>query len=222
MQGRQVEELQAYQRMEAFISRNAAHLGTIPNTLPRRNIVAAIKAITEAFTAQARTERMRQSLTTKKHDLREALRREMGPLIALPQATSMAPELENMRNLRFPPIRIDDMTLIGDARALRKMAARHEAVFIRCGRKRNFLEHLDGMIAALEECIMARDGERVEHRRQTILVVTELKRARFNRDILTATMKEQLREPRPDLLKAWMAAIRMRQKPGPKRKRASS
>lgn len=222
MQGRQVEELQAYQRMEAFISTNAAHLGTIPNSLARRNIVAAIKRVTDASAAQARTEVMRQGLTVKKHQLRETLRLEMGPMIALFQSTSLAPELEDARTLRFPRIRIDDITLLGEARALRRMATGREAVFLRNGFTRDFLEHLDGTIAALEECIMARDGERVEHRRQTGLIVTELKRARGDRDILTAMMTKQLRKPRPDLLKTWKAATRMRQKPGPKRKRGSS
>ena len=62
----------------------------------------------------------------------------------------------------MPHIRTNDADLLGAARALRKAAAVKPVAFVKLGLTMRFLDKLDAAIDALQDTIVARDGELLE------------------------------------------------------------
>ena len=174
-----------------------------------------------AFSQQVRSAKAAEAVTARTHERRHAHReREMLAITAIGNAPLTVPELKHMRSFRVPHILTNDAELLGAARALRKAAAVQPAAFVKVGGlPPRFLDELDAAIDALQDTIIARQGELLEHRRHTLAVVGLIVQGREVLRMLTSFVNKKFLRTRPDLVGEWKTAIRISEKPGPSRKR---
>ena len=220
MQYRQGATLAAYRRGQDYYTRYAELLGAYADSPARRRLDRVVRNLETAFAGQVRTAKAAEGLTERKHELREALRdRQMRLITAIGNADFTA-ELKHMRAFRVPRIRTNDADLLGAARALRKAAAAQPEVFVKTGLlRRTFLNEFDAAIDALQDTIIAREGELLEHRRHCLAVVGLIVQGREVLNMLTSFVLAKFLSSRPDLVGEWKTAIRISEKPGPSRKR---
>lgn len=220
MQYRQEQFLRAFQRARRFYREHANALGNYANAPARKKLDSSISQLEAAFEGQVRTEKTAMALTARKHELRHELREHhLRILVSIARAELGDLDVAKMRTFTVPRIRAYDVALLTAARAIRKAAAPHAAVFVAHGAERSFLGELDAAIDALERCIIARDRELLEHRRHVIAVDLALARGREALGILGALVQSALGRKRPDLVSEWKSAVRIPAKPGPARKR---
>ena len=220
MQYRQGATLAAYRRGQDYFTRYAELLGRFADSPARRRLDRVVKRLETAFAQQVRSAKAAEGLTERKHDLRQALRDGQMRLITAIGRADLAPELKHMREFRVPRIRTDDAELLSAARALRHAAAAQPAAFVKIGGlRRTFLNDFDAAIDALQDTIVAREGQLLEHRRHCLAAVGLILQGREVLRMLTSFVNMKFHGTRPDLVGEWKMAIRISEKPGPSRRR---
>lgn len=221
MQYRQGATLAAYRRGQAYFRRRAAELGRYADVPAKRRLDRLIEGLAGAFAGEVRTTKTAEALTERKHELRQHLRNvQMASIVAIARASRLLGlGIDGMSAFRVPRIRTSDLTLLAEARALRKAAKPNASVFVHMGLSRNFLEEFDAVVDELNEVIVAHAGQLLQHHKYSVAAKVFIRQGRETLDMLTALVRVALGRRRPDLMAEWHSAIRVAGKPGPARKR---
>ena len=216
---RQRLRLAALVRARTLLDRYATRLATVNQSPARRQLDRALRDLDLCASTQWEMTRRSASLAKQKRALREDLRLyHMQPLVTLGTEAS-TPGTSQLRALELPWKRVTDGKLLAAAGALLTAADRHREYFLAQGAlSRGFVEELRQATAALAKAKAEGGAARVRLRIATKGVVPALVRGRTSVRILGALIAQHV-EVMSSVIKGWEAAIRVRKKPGRKRKR---
>jgi hypothetical protein len=206
-----------------FLAKNAAALGPVARMSAVGELKKCGEAIADAFAKQMTSAAQQQSLTVEKHQWRERLRRgSIGVIAACARSGFYYDAMGPLRAVKLPGIRTDDNDLLSLAHSIRKMAREREPGLATAGMDAEFFRAMDQEIEGLESCIERRMAERLRHREVTGTIPYQIERARLWRRILTASIIAAFSRTNPTLVAVWKQAVRVKGKPGVKRKRRAS
>jgi hypothetical protein len=197
-----------------FLDHYPEALGLVSGASTRTALDEVVRELEGNGTAQHGAHRRATSATPFRKELRETLRVEhMQPIAAIAKAQLLGSPATLMQKFELPDKQTPDVVLITAARAMSKAAAEYEQLFLAEKLPSDFIPQLDAAANALQDALVERNGSRLERRRATTGLESQLFKAREVIRVLNGLVVKQIAR-NPDLLAEWKMAKRVRQKPG--------
>ena len=212
MQARQKQAIEAYQRVQDFLTANPPP-ESAGLTVQKKILDDVVAKLTDHSNEQVAWRRLTRGETQRQQSLRTILReRHLAPIAQIARATlADAPGIE--KALKMPKSNLSTMKLAAEGAGIRTAIAKYESAFVESGRPADFLTQLDQVIAALRESVVtrARGFGRTAGAREGI--DKELRRGRKAVELIDTIVKTAFVSDSDVLLK-WRMAKRVQASPG--------
>ena len=203
MNTRQKQSIEMYQRVQDFVQVNQVPVGAAGTLLG--DVVTQL--VTHGRDQQSGV-RLSRHASQRRASLLATLRSEhLRPIATVASGVLVgSPGLDAA--LRLPEARVPATRMLADARAVRDAVVPYAATFVANGRTADFLERLDGAIAALEASVMERARTAQLQAAAAKGLREEIRRGRKAVAMVDAIVQVHFRA-QPAMLAAWRAARRM-------------
>jgi hypothetical protein len=206
MQFRQGKLVEALDRVEDFLEKNAELMDTIISSVTHQNFSASRARMEEHLTAQNEHTRGITATVGAKQSLRRRLvRKHMRPIAII--ARAQLPEMQEFGALSAPPGRESDLALATAAVGMARAARVHQAAFLAAGFAPDFIEQLVAAAEALKGGISVKGQTSALRNAATAGLAQEAKVARTNLRLIDALVQASVTDGA--LLAEWRAVRRV-------------
>jgi hypothetical protein len=202
-QGKLVEALD---RVEDFLEKNAGLMSTIVSSVTQQNFSASRARMEEHLTAQNEHTRGITATVASKETLRRKLvRKHMRPIAII--ARAQLPEVQELGALMVPRGNQRDTQLVTTALGMARAAKVHEAVFLAAGFAPDFIAQLVAAAESLKGGISEKGQTTALRIGATAGLEQEARVARTNLRLIDALVRASVTDP--VLLAEWRAVRRV-------------
>jgi hypothetical protein len=200
-------------RVQRFLDANAETLAHVNESAPRKDLDAALDAVTTHAVDQGAGTIGARGETAKQHALASALRRKhMSPIARIARAKLR--DVPEFTALRMPSGKVIGLALVTAAESMADAARKFPEVFAVAGCQPGFVDRLVGAAADLNASLSVRVDNRSRARGATIGLKTRIREVKQSIALLDALVRQTLDE-HDGLLAKWRGESRVPAKPGP-------
>ncbi|HTR79980.1 MAG TPA: hypothetical protein VMH39_17830 [Gemmatimonadaceae bacterium] len=211
MNADQGKTLYAYQRSLSFLDANAALLGTIPQSAPRKTLDGVVAMLAASVSSQGATNATKKGLTNQVKSLRSQLiLGHMRPIAAI--VADKVTTIPQVPALKAPALDVRSQSLVGLANAMVEGATPYAQTFIDEGLPATFLADLTAAAAALNTAITTQGTTKAQTVAATAALTAALKQGRASLNVISTQVVTALAGNAP-LLKQWANVKRISPKP---------
>ncbi len=209
MQHHEGEVVGSLRRAKWFLVEHTGALGPFAESPASARLDELIRDMESNHSVQHGTVKESKAATVSKAELRRALRLEhMQPISAIARSRLAGIDTPKMAKFSVPNTSASDVALLAAGRAMSSAAAEYTQVFVDEKLPADFLEQLDAAVVALQDTIVARDGDKLQRRRATLGLRGQLLLARELFNILTGFVRKSFAK-QPEVIGEWLTAIRI-------------